>query len=61
LILCQDRNTIVAEYSLRDIEKPISVADFELTRALPEKLASSRPSIEAIEAELSQGFVEDES
>jgi len=29
------------------------VADYELTRALPEKLASSLPSIEAIEAELS--------
>ena len=36
-----------------DIDKPIGVADYELTRALPEKLASSLPSIEDIEAELS--------
>jgi hypothetical protein len=42
------------EYSLRDIEKPIGVADYELTRALPEKLASSLPSIEDIKAELSR-------
>ena len=53
LILCQTKNRIIAEYSLRDIDKPIGVADYELTRALPEKLASSLPSIEAIEAELS--------
>ena len=61
LILCQTKDRIIAEYSLRDIEKPIGVADYELTRALPEKLASSLPSIEAIEAELSQDLTEDES
>jgi len=54
LILCQTKDRIIAEYSLRDIEKPIGVADYELTRALPEKLASSLPSIEDIEAELSE-------
>ncbi len=53
LILCQTKDRIIAEYSLRDIDKPIGVADYELTRELPEKLASSLPSIEAIEAELS--------
>ena len=59
LILCQTKDRIIAEYSLRDIEKPIGVADYELTRALPEKLASSLPSIESIEAELSQDLTED--
>lgn len=54
LILCQTKDRIIAEYALRDIEKPIGVADYELTRALPENLASSLPSIEAIEAELSR-------
>ncbi len=34
LILCQTKDRIIAEYSLRDIEKPIGVADYELTRAL---------------------------
>jgi predicted nuclease of restriction endonuclease-like (RecB) superfamily len=53
LILCQTKDRIIAEYALRDIEKPIGVADYELTRALPETLASSLPSIEDIEAELS--------
>ena len=59
LILCQTKDRIIAEYSLRDIEKPIGVADYELTRALPEKLASSLPSIEDIEAELSQDLDEE--
>jgi predicted nuclease of restriction endonuclease-like (RecB) superfamily len=52
LILCQTKDRILAEYALRDIHKPIGVADYELTRALPEELASSLPTIEEIEAEL---------
>ncbi len=53
LILCQTKDRIVAEYALRGINKPIGVADYELTRALPAAMASSLPSIEDIEAELS--------
>ena len=53
LILCQTKDRILAEYALRDIHKPIGIADYELTRALPAELASSLPSIEALEAELS--------
>lgn len=53
LILCQTKDRILAEYSLKDIHKPIGVADYELTRALPAELASSLLSIETIEAELS--------
>ena len=60
LILCQTKDRIIAEYSLRDIEKPIGVADYELTRALPDKLASSLPSIEALEAELSRDLEQEE-
>jgi predicted nuclease of restriction endonuclease-like (RecB) superfamily len=52
LILCQTKDRILAEYTLRDINKPIGVVDYELARALPETLASSLPSIEQIEAEL---------
>jgi hypothetical protein len=43
----------LAEYALRDIHKPIGIADYELTRMLPATLASSLPSIESLEAELS--------
>jgi predicted nuclease of restriction endonuclease-like (RecB) superfamily len=52
LILCQTKDRIFAEYALRDVHKPIGVADYELTRALPRELASILPSIEDLEAEL---------
>ena len=60
LILCQTKDRILAEYALRDIHKPIGIADYELTRALPQALASSLPSIEAIEAELSRDLETEE-
>lgn len=52
LILCQTKDRILAEYTLRDIHKPIGISDYELTRALPESLKSSLPTVEEIEAEL---------
>ena len=53
LILCQDKNRVVAEYALRGIRKAIGVSEYQLTRALPKKLQSALPSIAQIEAELS--------
>jgi predicted nuclease of restriction endonuclease-like (RecB) superfamily len=53
LILCRDKNKIIAEYALRNINKPIGVSSYEFTRALPDKLRSSLPSIEDIENEFS--------
>ncbi|MBW2735856.1 MAG: DUF1016 family protein [Deltaproteobacteria bacterium] len=52
LILCQDKKQILAEYALRGMDKPMGVSAYELTRALPEQLASALPTIAAIEAEL---------
>jgi predicted nuclease of restriction endonuclease-like (RecB) superfamily len=52
LILCQKPDRVLAEYALRDMTKPIGVSGFELTRALPQTLQSSLPSIEDIEREL---------
>jgi len=46
---------ILAEYTLRDIKKPIGISEYELTRILPKELESGLPTIEEIEAELSRG------
>ena len=54
LILCQTKDRIFAEYSLRDIHKPIGISEYELTRELPDNLKSSLPSIEEIETELNK-------
>jgi predicted nuclease of restriction endonuclease-like (RecB) superfamily len=53
LILCQDKNHLVAEYALKGVNKAIGVSEYRLTRALPARLKSSLPSIQEIEAELS--------
>ena len=53
LILCQENDRVLAEYALRDIQKPIGVSEYELTRALPDDLKSSLPTVEEIEVELS--------
>jgi predicted nuclease of restriction endonuclease-like (RecB) superfamily len=54
LILCQDKKSVLAEYALRGVAKPIGVSEYELTRALPDSLKSALPSIEEIERELSE-------
>ncbi len=54
LILCENKNKIIAEYALRDTNKPIRISEYELTRALPDDLKPSLPSIEDIENELSK-------
>lgn len=52
ILLCKQRDKLVAEYALSDINKPIGVSEYQLTQSLPEAFKSSLPSIEEIEAEL---------
>lgn len=58
LLLCKSRNKVVAEYALKDIQKPIGVSEYQLTRAIPENLKTMLPTVEAIELELNE--IEDE-
>lgn len=55
LLLVREKNRVLVEYALAGSTQPISVADWEtqLTRALPQELEGSLPTIEQIEAELS--------
>lgn len=52
LILCKERNRIIVEYALRESTRPMGVATYTLTRALPSELAANLPSVEQLEAEL---------
>lgn len=52
LLLCKSKNKVVAEYALRDGNKPMGVAEYQLVNALPARLEADLPSIERIEAEL---------
>jgi predicted nuclease of restriction endonuclease-like (RecB) superfamily len=52
ILICKSKNKTVVEYSLRDVQKPIGVSEYAITKILPDKFKSSLPSIEEIEAEL---------
>lgn len=52
LLLCKNKNKIVAEYALGDKTQPMGVAEYKLLESLPLELQTSLPSIEQIEREL---------
>ncbi|NVO06528.1 MAG: DUF1016 domain-containing protein [Rhodoferax sp.] len=52
LLLCKSKNKVVAEYALRDMRKPMGVAEYQYVEALPVDLQTSLPSIDAIEQAL---------
>jgi hypothetical protein len=45
LILCKTRNTVIAEYALRDVAKPVGVARYvtKLLQTFPKQLRKSMP------------------
>ena len=55
LLLCKGKDRMVVEYALRDLAKPLGVADWEtrLVEVLPDDLKGTLPTIEEIEAEFS--------
>ncbi|MCS2298404.1 YhcG family protein [Bacteroides ovatus] len=60
LLLCQNKDRIMAEYALRDVHKPIGISDYELGRALPKDIKSGLPSIEELENKLSRELQDSE-
>ena len=55
LLLCKNKNKIVAEYALSDKTQPMGIAEFRLLESLPISLQTQLPSIEDIERELEGG------
>ncbi len=60
LVLCRSKNNILVEYALRDMSKPIGLSEYQLTKAIPENIKSSLPTIEELEAELQKIEIEEE-
>jgi predicted nuclease of restriction endonuclease-like (RecB) superfamily len=56
LILCKSKNRFIAEYTLRDMKKPIGVSEMQILNALPENLKGSLPTIEEIEKTASEVY-----
>ena len=49
LLLCKSKNNVVAEYSLKDVSKPIGVSEYKITSNLPDDLEKQLPSVEDIQ------------
>jgi hypothetical protein len=52
LLLCKKAGKLIVEYSLKNINKPIGVSEYQLIEALPKQLKGNLPTIEEIENEL---------
>jgi predicted nuclease of restriction endonuclease-like (RecB) superfamily len=44
IILCAEKDSFEVEFSLKDFQKPIGVAEYHLTKELPDKLKGKLPS-----------------
>lgn len=60
LILCRSKVGVLAEYALRDMTKPIGLAEYKLTEALPKEIKTLLPTIEELEIELSKDLSDQE-
>ncbi|MBP3920739.1 MAG: DUF1016 family protein [Bacilli bacterium] len=48
LILCQEKDKLTAQYSLKGIDQPIGVSSYEITKFLPEDISKELPTEEDI-------------
>jgi predicted nuclease of restriction endonuclease-like (RecB) superfamily len=54
IMLCKGRDSFVAEYSLRDMRKPIGLSEYYLAESLPEELKNTLPTAKQIKDGLSE-------
>lgn len=52
LLICKDKDNVLVQYALESSSQPIGVAEFQMTKFIPDEFKSSLPSIEEIESEL---------
>ena len=52
ILLCRDEHKLTAELALKDVNKPIGVAEYKYLQEIPEYLANNLPSIETLEKRL---------
>lgn len=58
IILCSERNRFEVEYALRGINNPVGVAEFRLTRKLPQELRNKLPNAKELENAILKEFKE---
>lgn len=58
MILCKSKNKAVAEYALRDVNKPIGISTHQM-RGLPEPLKAILPTVEQLEMEMNAVIIDE--
>lgn len=54
LLICKDKDEILAKYTIENFSQPIGISEYELNNLLPDNFKGTLPTIEEIEAELSE-------
>ncbi|WP_455616058.1 PDDEXK nuclease domain-containing protein [Eisenbergiella sp.] len=49
LLLCKGKDKMVAEYALKDVNKPMGISDYKLSNEISDDLKDSLPTVEDIE------------
>jgi len=49
LLLCESHDGAVIEFSLKDVQQPIGVSTYTVTRELPKAFEQEAPSVEELE------------
>ena len=52
LLICKDKDNVVAKYALDAYNQPIGISEYQLSKLIPDDFKSTLPSIEEIEKEL---------
>lgn len=53
LLVCRGLDKVEAQYALESSSQPLGISSYELSKLVPEQFKGSMPTIEEIEAELS--------
>lgn len=60
LLICKEKDRIQAQYALESSSQPIGISEYELEKFYPEKVEGTIPTIEEIEAKLSETLLKEE-
>lgn len=54
LLICKEKDRIQAQYALESSSQPLGISEYELEKFYPEKVEGTIPTIEELEAKLSE-------
>lgn len=59
LLICKEKDRIQAQYALESSSQPIGISEYELEKFYPEKVEGTIPTIEEIEAKLTETLLKE--